>query len=99
MASCKSAGLAVVATPLEIQGGAMRKAISAKAAAEAIPDGASVMFGGFMGVGTPTRILEALVARGSDGANPRIDHLAAIPQRCELRLDGFVAIAIAAYSE
>ncbi len=43
----------------------MRRAISAKAAAETIPDGASVMFGGFMGVGTPTRILEALVARGA----------------------------------
>jgi acetate CoA/acetoacetate CoA-transferase alpha subunit len=45
----------------------MRHAISAAAAAELIPDGASVMFGGFMGVGTPERIFNALVARGARG--------------------------------
>lgn len=43
----------------------MRHAISAAAAAALIPDGASVMFGGFMGVGTPDRIIDALVARGA----------------------------------
>ncbi|MFQ3622828.1 MAG: 3-oxoacid CoA-transferase subunit A [Acetobacteraceae bacterium] len=43
----------------------MRKAITAAAAAELIPDGASVMFGGFMAVGTPERIVDALVARGA----------------------------------
>ena len=42
-----------------------RKAITAAEAAELIPDGASVMFGGFMGVGTPLRIVDALVARGA----------------------------------
>ena len=43
----------------------MRQAISASAVAELIPDGASVMFGGFMAVGTPERIFDALVARGA----------------------------------
>ena len=43
----------------------MRQAITAAAAAALIPDGASVMFGGFMGVGSPERLIEALVARGA----------------------------------
>ena len=45
----------------------MRRAISAAEAAVLIPDGASVMFGGFMGVGTATRVVEALVERGARG--------------------------------
>jgi acetate CoA/acetoacetate CoA-transferase alpha subunit len=45
----------------------MRRAISATDAALLIPDGASVMFGGFMGVGTPLRIIEALVERKARG--------------------------------
>jgi len=45
----------------------MQKAISAAAAAALIPDGASLMFGGFMAVGTPERIVDALVARGARG--------------------------------
>lgn len=56
----------------------MRKAITAAAAAALIPDGASVMYGGFMGVGTPERIVDALVERnarnltiiGNDTARP-----------------------------
>ncbi len=43
----------------------MRRAITAAAAAELVPDGASVMFGGFMAVGSPERIIDALVARGA----------------------------------
>jgi acetate CoA/acetoacetate CoA-transferase alpha subunit len=43
----------------------MRTSISAAAAANLIPDGASVMIGGFMGVGSPHRIIAALVARGA----------------------------------
>jgi acetate CoA/acetoacetate CoA-transferase alpha subunit len=46
---------------------AMRRAISAATAAALVPDGASVMFGGFMGVGTPERLMDALVARGARG--------------------------------
>lgn len=42
-----------------------RKAITPNEAAALIPDGSSVMFGGFMGVGTPTCIVDALVARGA----------------------------------
>jgi acetate CoA/acetoacetate CoA-transferase alpha subunit len=42
-----------------------RKAIPPAEAAELIPDGASVMFGGFMAVGSPERIIDALVARGA----------------------------------
>jgi acetate CoA/acetoacetate CoA-transferase alpha subunit len=41
----------------------MRTSISAAAAAALIPDGSSVMIGGFMGVGSPHRIIAALVAR------------------------------------
>jgi acetate CoA/acetoacetate CoA-transferase alpha subunit len=43
----------------------MRSAISAEKAAAMIPDGASIMFGGFMGVGSPDRLFDALVARGA----------------------------------
>ena len=39
----------------------MHKAISAASAAEMIPDEASVMVGGFMGVGSPHRIIAELV--------------------------------------
>lgn len=42
----------------------MRKAIKPAEAAELVPDGAVVMIGGFMGVGTPERLIDALVARG-----------------------------------
>jgi acetate CoA/acetoacetate CoA-transferase alpha subunit len=45
----------------------MRRAISAAEAAVLIPDGASMMFGGFMGVGTATRVVQALVERGARG--------------------------------
>ena len=45
----------------------MRRAISAAEAAVLIPDGASVMFGGFMGVGTATRVVQALVERAARG--------------------------------
>lgn len=58
----------------------MRLAISAADAAILIPDGASLMFGGFMGVGTPERIMDALVKRaardltiiGNDTARPGV---------------------------
>ena len=43
------------------------KTISVDRAAAMIPDGASVMIGGFMGVGTPQRLVDALVARGTAG--------------------------------
>lgn len=43
----------------------MKGALKPEAAAEMIPDGASLMIGGFMGVGTPERIVDALVARGA----------------------------------
>src|SRR5262245_50221797 len=44
---------------------AMRKAITSAEAAELIPDGAVLLVGGFMGVGSPHRLIDALVARGS----------------------------------
>jgi acetate CoA/acetoacetate CoA-transferase alpha subunit len=40
------------------------KSISCKAAVEMIPDGASLMIGGFMGVGSPHRIIDELVRQG-----------------------------------
>ena len=43
------------------------KTIAIEQAVALIPDGARVMIGGFMGVGTPDRIVDALVARGTGG--------------------------------
>lgn len=43
----------------------MKGALTAAAAAEMIPDRASLMIGGFMAVGTPERLIDALVARGA----------------------------------
>lgn len=43
----------------------MKTAIRADAAAALIPDGATVLVGGFMAVGTPSRLIDALVARGA----------------------------------
>jgi len=43
----------------------MKHALKPEAAAQMIPDGASVLIGGFMGVGTPNRLIDALVARGA----------------------------------
>lgn len=45
----------------------MKGALKPEAAAEMIPDGASLMIGGFMGVGSPHRMIDALVARGARG--------------------------------
>jgi acetate CoA/acetoacetate CoA-transferase alpha subunit len=45
----------------------MRAAIKAEEAARLVPDGASVMIGGFLGIGTPERLINALVARGARG--------------------------------
>jgi acetate CoA/acetoacetate CoA-transferase alpha subunit len=45
----------------------MKGAISPAAAAEMIPEGASLMIGGFMAVGTPERMIDAIVARGTRG--------------------------------
>jgi len=43
----------------------MKGALKADAAAEMIPDGASLLIGGFMAVGSPERLIDALVARGA----------------------------------
>lgn len=40
----------------------MKRAICPDAAAALIPDGATVMIGGFMGVGSPHRLIDAMVA-------------------------------------
>jgi acetate CoA/acetoacetate CoA-transferase alpha subunit len=45
----------------------MQDGISPEKAAAMIPDGATVMFGGFLGVGSPLRLIDALVARGARG--------------------------------
>jgi acetate CoA/acetoacetate CoA-transferase alpha subunit len=41
----------------------MKGALTPAAAAEMIPAGASLMIGGFMGVGSPERLIDAIVAR------------------------------------
>lgn len=45
----------------------MRNPLRVEDAAAMIPDGARVMFGGFMAVGSPARLFDALVARGVRG--------------------------------
>ncbi|SDG27248.1 3-oxoacid CoA-transferase subunit A [Rhodobacter capsulatus] len=45
----------------------MKGALTPEAAAERIPDGARVMIGGFVAVGSPLRLIDALVARGARG--------------------------------
>jgi acetate CoA/acetoacetate CoA-transferase alpha subunit len=45
----------------------MSKVLTVNDLAALIPDGASVMIGGFMGVGSPLRMIDALVARGARG--------------------------------
>lgn len=42
----------------------MKQAITVEAAIGLIPDGASIMIGGFMGIGSPHRMIDALVAAG-----------------------------------
>src|ERR1700678_3161884 len=42
----------------------MRKTTGLAAAVEMIPDGASLMIGGFMGVGSPHRLIGELVRQG-----------------------------------
>ena len=42
----------------------MHKAITLSAAVEAIPDGSSLLIGGFMGVGSPHRLIGELVRQG-----------------------------------
>ncbi|WP_395539477.1 CoA transferase subunit A [Neotabrizicola sp. sgz301269] len=45
----------------------MKGVLKPEAAAAMIPDGASLMIGGFMAVGTPERLIDALVAQGARG--------------------------------
>lgn len=44
-----------------------RKALTPDQAAALVPDGATVMIGGFLGVGSPRRVIDALIARGARG--------------------------------
>ena len=43
------------------------KTIALEQAAALVPDGATVMIGGFMGVGTPERLIDELVRRATGG--------------------------------
>ncbi|MTH97940.1 CoA transferase subunit A [Roseibium sp. RKSG952] len=43
----------------------MKHAVKPEEAAELIPDGSVLLIGGFMGVGTPHRLIDAIVARGT----------------------------------
>ena len=45
----------------------MKKPIPVEEAVSGIPDGASLMIGGFMGVGTPPRLMETLVEQNKRG--------------------------------
>lgn len=41
-----------------------KQTVTAEAAVSRIPDGANLMIGGFMGVGTPERLIDELVLQG-----------------------------------
>ena len=43
----------------------MKHAIKTQEAADLIPDGATLLVGGFMGVGSPHRLIDAIVAKGT----------------------------------
>jgi acetate CoA/acetoacetate CoA-transferase alpha subunit len=45
----------------------MKRALRVEDAAALVPDGATVLIGGFMGVGSPHRMIDALAARGVRG--------------------------------
>lgn len=45
----------------------MKSTLKPEAAAALIPDGASLMIGGFMAVGSPERLIDAIVERGTKG--------------------------------
>lgn len=70
------------------------KGIKIEAAVELIPDGASLMIGGFMGVGTPERIVDELVRQGkgsltviaNDSARPGVGIGKLIDRRLVARL-------------
>ena len=72
----------------------MRTTLSPVTAAQMVPDGATVMIGGFMGVGSPHRIIGALVARGArdltvianDTARPGVGVGKLISARCAARV-------------
>ena len=72
----------------------MKHAISPAAAAALIPDGAVVMIGGFMGVGSPHRLIDAIVAAdkrrltviANDTAMPGVGIGKLIAARCVSRV-------------
>lgn len=43
----------------------MKHAVKTQEAADLIPDGATLLVGGFMGVGSPHRLIDAIVAKGT----------------------------------
>ena len=63
-----------------LTGASSMKPVSAEEAVAMIPDGATVMIGGFMGVGTPERLLDELVRQKKSGLSI-IANDAALPGR------------------
>jgi acetate CoA/acetoacetate CoA-transferase alpha subunit len=80
------------------------KNVAVEDAVDIIPHGASVMIGGFVGVGTPERIIDALVCQGKRGIARLVDaglisttitsHIGLNPVTQRLMLAGKMAVAL-----
>ena len=72
----------VMGTVCHLKGALVKKTIKVAEAVGRITDGASLMIGGFMAVGTPTRLIDEMVRQGkedltviaNDTARPGVGH-------------------------
>jgi acetate CoA/acetoacetate CoA-transferase alpha subunit len=60
----RSPSLSIMVPVVGKAGSVMRKMITLEGAVELIPDGASLMIGGFLGIGSPHRLIGELVRQG-----------------------------------
>src|SRR5688572_17841304 len=60
----QTTGVPAITRTLANRGASAMRTVSVEDAAAMIPDGASLMIGGFMGVGCPDRVIDELVRQG-----------------------------------